>query len=367
MTGNFLLLLSVCLALTHGSPYQNNDYDSRDSSGGRREEVVTRTPQFLTSPLSLVVNEGDVIRLPCKVDRLEGFVMLWKKDKNIITVGEQIIDKRARLETALDGSTLVLGPASPEDQAEYTCQISAYKPTEISHSVKVRVKPVISVTPEKLVVEEGDPASFSCTVEAGSPTPEVRWRRRDHSLPDGRDSMAGSSLTFRKVTRHHSGHYTCEADNGFGVTPVSKEVRLEVHHAPHVEPLGSQLVTGTGGEERIVCTVHSNPRAVVTWTRNGESIDRNTEGFVIETEANHHILTVLTVEDSHLGQYTCHAANVYGSDTKSVEISGLAKPPTYTSSASSPHRDSYTLAWSTESLSPVSSFRVSYRDTGSFS
>ena len=32
-------------------------------------------------------------RLPCKVDRLEGFVMLWKKDANIITVGEQIIDK----------------------------------------------------------------------------------------------------------------------------------------------------------------------------------------------------------------------------------------------------------------------------------
>ena len=32
-------------------------------------------------------------RLPCKVDGLEGFVMLWKKDANIITVGEQIIDK----------------------------------------------------------------------------------------------------------------------------------------------------------------------------------------------------------------------------------------------------------------------------------
>ena len=29
--------------------------------------------------------------------------------------------------------------------------------------------------------------------------------------------------------RHHSGHYVCEADNGFTATPVSKEVRLEVH------------------------------------------------------------------------------------------------------------------------------------------
>ena len=30
-------------------------------------------------------------------------------------------------------------------------------------------------------------------------------------------------------SRHHSGHYICEADNGFGNSPVAKEVRLEVH------------------------------------------------------------------------------------------------------------------------------------------
>ena len=36
------------------------------------------------------------------------------------------------------------------------------------------MKPVINVTPEKLVVKEGDDAQFSCTVEAGNPAPEVR-------------------------------------------------------------------------------------------------------------------------------------------------------------------------------------------------
>ena len=35
------------------------------------------------------------VRLPCLVDRLEGFVMLWKKKDNILTVAEQIIDKVA--------------------------------------------------------------------------------------------------------------------------------------------------------------------------------------------------------------------------------------------------------------------------------
>ena len=32
---------------------------------------------------------------------------------------------------------------------------------------------MISVSPEKLVVKEGDAAEFSCSVEAGRPAPEV--------------------------------------------------------------------------------------------------------------------------------------------------------------------------------------------------
>jgi len=36
---------------------------------------------------------GDTVRLPCLVDRLEGFVMMWKKKEEILTVATQIIDK----------------------------------------------------------------------------------------------------------------------------------------------------------------------------------------------------------------------------------------------------------------------------------
>ena len=62
------------------------------SEEGKRTEVMA-TPRFISQPQSVIVNEGDTIRLPCMVDRLEGFVMLWKKNKDIITVASQIIDK----------------------------------------------------------------------------------------------------------------------------------------------------------------------------------------------------------------------------------------------------------------------------------
>ena len=77
--------------------------------------MVPDTPQFITSSQSVLVNEGDTLRLPCLVDRLEGFIMLWKKNGNIITVASQIIDKRVRLDEEVNGNHLVIGQATPED------------------------------------------------------------------------------------------------------------------------------------------------------------------------------------------------------------------------------------------------------------
>ena len=46
-------------------------------------------------------------------------------------------------------------------------------------------------------------------------------------MPGGSESMVGKSLTFTKVTRHHSGIYLCSADNGFG-EPGTAQVILDV-------------------------------------------------------------------------------------------------------------------------------------------
>jgi hypothetical protein len=54
---------------------------------------VMATPKFISTEQSVIVNEGDTVKLPCMVDKLEGFVMLWKKNKDIIAVASQIIDK----------------------------------------------------------------------------------------------------------------------------------------------------------------------------------------------------------------------------------------------------------------------------------
>jgi hypothetical protein len=48
-------------------------------------------PTFLSVPLDLTLNEGSRLRLPCRVDRLQGFVLLWKKAAQIIAIGSVVI------------------------------------------------------------------------------------------------------------------------------------------------------------------------------------------------------------------------------------------------------------------------------------
>ena len=89
---------------------------------------------------------------------------------------------------------------------------------------------MILTTPEDvLTVNAGSTASLVCNIVSGTPTPEVRWRRKERKLPTGEEEIVGSTLTFSQVTRHHAGYYLCMADNGYGPSPVQKEVRMEVH------------------------------------------------------------------------------------------------------------------------------------------
>jgi len=176
---SILLLASFLVAfpLITGSPTEKGeeensyDYDEEEEEAGGEgrsdgmevEQAVLQNPKFVTEEQNVLVNEGDNIRLPCIVDRLEGFVMLWKKGNDIITVASQIIDKRVRLDEVANGNYLIIGQSTPEDSGEYSCQISAYNPTELTHTVRIRTSPVITTSPEKeLVAVAGSSVTLEC-------------------------------------------------------------------------------------------------------------------------------------------------------------------------------------------------------------
>ena len=78
-----------------------------------------------------------------------GYVIIWKKGDDIVALGSQIIKKddlRVKLEETENGNTLVISLAEPEDEGTYTCQISANKPTELKHNIKIRGKKYLPIS-----------------------------------------------------------------------------------------------------------------------------------------------------------------------------------------------------------------------------
>ena len=103
-------------------------------------------------------------------------------------------------------------------------------------------------------IQEGNDVYLSCQMDANPrPAKPILWRFNERpmqassaaQLGSGADRQADSTgarlsssfvitnqaLVLRKVTRHQSGAYTCEATNQHG-TNVSRPFELNVRHAP---------------------------------------------------------------------------------------------------------------------------------------
>lgn len=70
-----------------------DEYEDQPQHLENKETEMMKAPTFLSLAGQFSVSVGDTVRLPCLVDRLEGFVILWKKGTKILTVASQIIDK----------------------------------------------------------------------------------------------------------------------------------------------------------------------------------------------------------------------------------------------------------------------------------
>ena len=50
----------------------------------------------MSQPKKILVNEGDTIKLPCVVDKLDNFVIIWKKGSKILAVGDKFMEPDSR-------------------------------------------------------------------------------------------------------------------------------------------------------------------------------------------------------------------------------------------------------------------------------
>merc|ERR1711892_1494533 len=240
-----------------------------------------------------------------------------------IAVGDQVInsyEERIHLEKKSGGNYLVIKQAGPADEAEYVCSVSAFILTEIRHDVKIRVRPVILTKPGiSAVIEEGESAELSCTAVAGSPPPQLRWRKLLGPLPTGEQTRDGGLLELVAVRRDHVGNYVCEADNGFGNTPVTSLVRVHVEYGPSIKLAKSE---DSGTEMEITCIVDSNPPSKIRWLKDGVPLEAELLSNAVSNHEKKQVLRLVDLDHNSFGNYSCLAENKLGKDEAMTKISG---------------------------------------------
>jgi len=306
--------------------YDEAHYNDISEKEADEENIVERadsTPVFVTSPKTFVVNEGDAIKLPCNVDNLENLLIIWKRGNRIIALGNKPYeddDSRVKVEDTANGNTLVIRLSEEKDAGEYVCQVSAAQPVELKHTVKIVVRPEVKSIPQSglIKVKSGESAELGCKVTRGSPEPDVVWKRKERPMPSGEKTLSGLSIIFPKTSRHHSGIYTCYADNGWR-SPATATIRLDVQHSPEIE---QEMMTVRNKEEsdiKITCTIHASPIPTVEWYKNGERL--MVKDNVISKRGNRHTL-LLTEKLDKTGRYECKATNDLGEASAGLEVTG---------------------------------------------
>ncbi|CAL4078125.1 unnamed protein product, partial [Meganyctiphanes norvegica] len=178
--------------------------------------------------------------------------------------------------------------------------------------------PMILENPTDLLVPVKEPAILNCHA-TGHPTPTITWYKDGQPMgpsPTGRYLLLETGdLFFLRVFNDQgdsdAGIYWCVATNHKG-NATSTNATLEVavlEDEFYTMPDDTQVAEG---EPALLSCVppHGNPQPVVTWQRDGETVDPASDHrYRIVDGAN---LVITGVRRSDAGTYKCMARNIYG-------------------------------------------------------
>ncbi|KAF5289667.1 hypothetical protein FQR65_LT11784 [Abscondita terminalis] len=168
-----------------------------------------------------------------------------------------------------------------------------------------------------LTALHGEVATIKCVSHYGNPPPVLKWfldqneitpsRRQTNSteLDNPRTWMAISVLELTISKENHGRTLRCVAvHESYSTKSSSIEVRLDVMYVPETRLVGIPTIDVEELKDTVAvrCMVNSNPRASVTWRREGQSVAASFQ----------ELLQFSPVVRQHAGLYTCHARNQAG-------------------------------------------------------
>ncbi|XP_056416962.1 palladin isoform X1 [Hyla sarda] len=209
---------------------------SRDS-GDENEPIQERffRPHFLQAPGDLIVQEGKLCRMDCKVSGLPTPDLSWQLNGRPVRP-----DNSHKMLVRENGvHSLIIEPVTTRDAGIYTC-VASNRAGQNSFTLELIVAardahkpPVFLEKLQNTGVAEGYPVRLECRV-SGMPPPQIFWKKENDSLTYNTDRVSMHQdnygylcLLIQGTTKEDAGWYTVSAKNEAGI--VSCTARLDVH------------------------------------------------------------------------------------------------------------------------------------------
>ncbi|XP_062279864.1 palladin isoform X1 [Scomber scombrus] len=209
---------------------------SRDS-GDENDNIQERhfRPHFLQAPGDLIVQEGRLCRMDCKVSGLPTPDLIWQLNGQIIRP-----DSAHKMLVRENGvHSLVIEPVTSRDAGIYTC-IASNRAGQNSFNLELIVAakemhkaPSFVEKLQNTSVAEGHPVRLECRV-TGVPYPQIFWKRENESFTHNTDRVSMHQdncgylcMIIQPAMKEDAGWYTVSAKNDAGI--VSSTARLDVH------------------------------------------------------------------------------------------------------------------------------------------
>jgi len=284
------------------------------------------------------VNEGDPYTIDCSPP--SGYpkpIIFWMIMSSTGTL--QSINS-SRLTVDPEGK-LHFSNVTKADQlynALYACSATSYYRTEykVGRKTKLLVQSRSTglvnhhapeaqyLSPPLLPALRGQKLLLHC-IYAGTPLPDIVWRKKGGSLEGNRFSLQnfGKTLVILNVDDQDEGTYECTASNGHG-TQLSHAITVSVSSAPYWIRAPNNTNAAQDESVQFECLAEGKPKPNLEWLLNGQPINAQKRPSI---KIDGSTLYIESLKKSDMGVYQCNASNIHGYAFRDFYLNVLDLPP----------------------------------------
>ena len=217
-------------------------------------------------------------------------------------------------------SELLIKNLALADKGVYKCHAKDEVGEDVGETTVDVVEPVSIITvPEFKTPQEGETLELECNAR-GNPAPEISWFHNGKEvLPSNDLYITDTGLVILSTSRKMSGIWKCLAKNIANEIVIEHEINVEWPPSIIFPELPTSKSVQLGTQVVLECPVDASPEPVFEWTVNGNMVDFNSPGWLLNRETGTLIIekASLALQDA---TFQCYATNIHGNSVISVGL-----------------------------------------------